>query len=238
MKKALILVLVLIIQKCLILNIYGNNNINVDYNSLKSDFSNNLECRCIEDICYIKINSFENNTYNEFKNIVKNYSGKEKFMIDLRNNKGGYIDQSAECAALFVKKNTPFLKISYDNGEERIYCGKKEENSNLRLVVLVNAKTASSAEAFALSLKGEGAVLVGEKTYGKNSVQRLIKRDFDIIKYTVGKYIVENADFPENGIIPNIIIHNTSTIIYYEGKYVIKEIDNQFNKAIELFKEV
>lgn len=191
----------------------------------------------IDNICYIKINEFGKNAYEELNNIVEHNNDKDRIIIDLRNNSGGYIDEAANCAAIFIDKDTVFMKIVYDSGDEKIFCGNNADEVTKKIVILVNSKTASSSEAFALSLKKNGALLIGEKTYGKNSIQRLTKEKVGGIKNTVGKYEIFGMDFSENGTEPDIVIHNESTIVYDDRKYIVKETDNQLNKAIELLKE-
>ena len=102
--------------------------------------------------------------------------------------------------------------------------------------MLINVSTASAAEAFALALEQNGAVTVGEISYGKNSVQKLTATQYGGEKHTVGSFVVNGIDISSVGIRPDYKVLNDISIAYdsKNNEFVRTEIDNQLNKAKQL----
>lgn len=194
-------------------------------------------CENKNDICYVKISEFGKETYDEFVNILKEEK-KEKLIVDLRNNRGGYIEAAAKISALFITDKKEVLSISYSDGSQKKFCG-TGEYSNKSVVVLVNPVTASAAEAMALSLEESGFLCVGENTYGKSTVQRYTESGDKKQKNTVGVFKANDVDVQNVGITPNYVVHNDFDFRFdvKENKYIINEIDNQLHFAIVLLRE-
>ena len=112
-------------------------------------------------------------------------------ILDLRENMGGYVKAALEVSSCFLEPGLPSVKISSRSGTEvKTTLGQGKEIEGLPLLVLVNARTASSAEIIAACLQDyRRAILVGQKTFGKGSVQSL--HEFDSgggVKFTVARY--------------------------------------------------
>lgn len=143
-----------------------------------------------EDVGYIVISSFAQNTDDDFKLAVKDLKSKgcTKFILDLRNNGGGLTDSSIEIADYLL----PACKIMSENtkaGKETVY-NSKASSANLDMVVLVNEATASASEILAAALQDNNAgTIIGTKTFGKGVTQVMHRfEDGTGIKITVTEY--------------------------------------------------
>ena len=126
---------------------------------------------------YLRISSFSATTGTEIANGVKELMGQEPkgIIVDLRNNPGGYLSASVEAAAQFVTPGSVVLFQQSGNGDRKTY---RTEGGGLAttmpMVVLVNKGSASASEILAGALRDNGrAILVGEKTFGKGTVQNV-----------------------------------------------------------------
>lgn len=164
--------------------------------------------------------------------------GMNKLIIDLRNNTGGFLDQSNKVASLFLEKGKV---IYYLETKDKIVPYKDESTNKLEIpiVVLVNGSTASAAEILASALHDSyGAPLVGKTTYGKGKVQHTLNMESgSMVKYTSSKWLTPSKKcIDELGIIPDYNIDNE--YLYDEspdGTPIIKEvIDKQLQRAVEL----
>lgn len=183
-----------------------------------------------KDIYYIKINNCSPDmplyVENELKK-VRDFQF-DKVIIDLRYNLGGWEDSVIKVCAMMCDQDT----IAYykdRNGVHEIKRGETKQITKVKPVVLVSKNTASSAELLAACLrKHTGAVLVGEKTYGKNRSQGVYEFGGRVLKFTNGLLSVDQ-NFPLNfsGIDPDILM---------EGLYEQPYTDKALNKAMELLK--
>ena len=180
-------------------------------------------------IGYIKINSFTNNSFEQFSEQLIKLEEKdhiENLIIDVRNNGGGYLEQAVDIASLFVKKGNIIYSLQ-DKKETKEIKDTTKDNRNYKIIVLVNGSSASASEILALSLKdNNGAILVGEKTYGKGKVQTTKKlEDGTTLKYTSSKWLGPVGEYIDGeGITPDYKVEQK------ENK------DNQYEKAISLLK--
>lgn len=182
-------------------------------------------------IGYIDIDSFSKNTFEEFQEERVELE-KEKIsglIIDLRNNSGGYINSASNIANVFLKKDQKIYSLVYKDKSEDVV-DNTDESLSYKVVVLVNNSTASSAEILTGALKDSyGALVVGNQTYGKGTVQTVKYYDDTAIKYTSALWKRPNGEsVDEVGIKPD-----------YEVNNVIKNNileDKQFDRALQLFK--
>ena len=180
-------------------------------------------------IGYIKISSFTNNSYEQFSEQLTKLEQDNKIdslVIDVRNNGGGYLEQAADIASLFVEKGKVIYSLQDKKGTKDIKDSTKEHRK-YSIVVLVNNSTASSSEVLTASLKdNNNALIVGEKTYGKGKVQSTKKLDDGTtLKYTSSKWLRPNGEcIDEKGLIPDYEIEQKN------------EKDSQYEKAISLLK--
>ena len=184
-----------------------------------------------KNIAYIDIDSFARNTYEEFQNKMIELSDKDidGMIIDLRNNSGGYVKSASDIANEFLKKGKTIYSLKHKEDEETIK-DNTDAHKDYKVVVLVNKSTASSAEILAASLKDSyGAVIVGNTTYGKGSVQTVKYYESTAIKYTSALWYRPNGESVDGvGINPDYEVDNKIVDNVLE--------DKQFDKALQLFK--
>ena len=193
-----------------------------------------VEWKMMENIAYISINQFGEDTSTEFDKcvneiLIKNPDG---IIIDLRNNPGGYLKDAEEIANRFIDKGDIIVIESYKNSEE-VHRSKGGQRFNkISVVVLVNGGSASASEILAGTLRDNGkAKLVGEKTFGKGLVQIMENmKDGSAIKISVSRWLTPNrVDINKNGIKPDFEVELTL------DDY-LNEKDPQLEKAIELLR--
>lgn len=176
----------------------------------------NVEHRLIDGrYGYVRIRGFNISTSMDVQKALEELvsQGAEGFVIDLRNNPGGLLDQSIELASLFLESGR-VVSVKYRNQPEEVYNVYRVSRNGQELklfkqpvVILVNGGTASASEIFSGALKDHGrAVLVGEKTFGKGSVQDVIKlENGDGLLITIARYYTPSGvSIHEKGIEPNI----------------------------------
>ncbi len=172
-----------------------------------------LDYETIDDgIMHIKLYSFNENAPRKFyEAAVSALSENTKgIILDLRNNPGGFLEVAVNIAGWFVEGNTVVVSERFTSGEERDF--KTQHNGALKdipVIVLVNGGSASASEILAGALQDiRNAKLVGEKTYGKGSVQELkTLDDGSTLKLTIARWLLPNGTIiEENGIEPDISI--------------------------------
>lgn len=179
-----------------------------------------------EDMAYIEINSFINNTSSDFEKALNAVSrnGAKSLVLDLRDNYGGLVDQSVAIADHFIDKGVVcYVKDKKGNTEKY---EAKEGKTNLKTVVLINENSASSSEILAAALKDNGYDIVGTKSFGKGVIQTtLTLKDGSALKLTVMKFLSPDKH----------IIHKKGILPEYKVKDKPKtEEDEQLEKAKEL----
>lgn len=181
-------------------------------------------------IGYIRISMFNEATGSDF---VKKYQELEKegmqgLILDLRDNPGGLLDESVKVAGKLVPKG-PVVSVVTRDGHRETHSSKLEA-VKYPLVVLVNGGSASASEIVSGAVQDTGSgTLVGTKTYGKGSVQTIMRLDGDTaMKLTIAKYLTPNdRSINGVGIEPDVKIEPVDP---QSGK------DNQLDKAIEIIK--
>ena len=161
-------------------------------------------------------------------------AGITKLIIDLRNNSGGYLDSAETTASLFLKKGKLIYSLENKDKKEDYY-DTTDTSREYPIVILINEKSASSAEILAAALKDSyGAVLVGEKSYGKGKVQQTIElENGSMAKYTSARWLRPNGDCIDGtGLIPDYRV--SLTYERDENGNEIATIDSQKIKAIEI----
>ena len=173
-----------------------------------------------ENIGYISLMSFNENSYKQFSNNLNELKdiGVKSLIIDLRNNTGGYLDSAKKIAELFIKKGKVIYYIERKNNLEKIIDTTKG-NTNYKIVVLINNKSASATEVLAAALKySYGATLVGEKTFGKGVIQeKNTLSNGNIVKYTTAKWLTpKKTNIDSIGIEPDIYSRLDSSNIKHD----------------------
>jgi len=187
-------------------------------------------------IAYLQITNFNEDTDQRFKTAVKEILSKNPkgLILDLRNNPGGYLDRAVEIASYWLEPGAVVVQEEFAGPDKKPYLANgRAEFKNLKTLILVNGGSASASEIVAGALQDYGlAQLVGEKTYGKGSVQSLEElSDGSSIKLTVARWLTpKNRQINVVGIEPDIKIELTEED-FNQGK------DPQLDKAMELLKK-
>ena len=197
---------------------------------LFSDDNNNIG--------YIYLESFTGNSYVQFRNALDELekNNLKGLIIDLRSNKGGYLEQAESISSMFLSKG----KIAYymkDKNEETIFYDKTDEKRTYPVVVLVNSLTASASEMLAMSLKESyGAILVGTQTYGKGKIQQTSNvGTSSMIKYTTATWYS-----PNHNCIDGVGIKPSYTAVLTKDYYYnpIDANDSQLTKGLSVLVEL
>lgn len=172
-------------------------------------------------IAYINITSFGENTLEEFKYIVSslNVNQIESYIIDLRNNPGGYIYNAIEIAGYFVKYNTVTIAKNKTGTEYELNAVEDYKTIDKPTVFLVNKYTASAAEILTACVKDYNkAIIIGETTFGKGLAQSTFKlSDGSILKTTTLKlYTPKGKEINRVGVSPDIYINSVDPLIVGE----------------------
>ena len=203
----------------------------IDLYPMKSEVLSN-------NIGYIKVSSFSEDTSKEFKTIYENLSKSniKGLIIDLRDNGGGILDEALNMADYALDKDKTMLIAKDKDGKEEISKSKQKPIINVPFVVLVNENSASASEILTAALKDNGrATVVGIKTYGKGLIQELLTlSDGSGIKITTEEYCTPNGtQINKIGITPDIIVDLPGSV---NSQTVERENDTQLQEAIKLFK--
>ena len=191
-----------------------------------------------DNIGYIYLSSFEDNTYEQFKSAYDDLisKGAKSLILDLRNNGGGIVKEATDIGDLFTDKGKVLLIESDKDKKEIKTYSKQDKTINMNVVLLVNEYSASASEILAGILKDdvENATIVGTKTYGKGVIQSLYTlSDGSGLKLTTDEYFTPNHnEINKIGITPDEIVEGYK----FSGK-LDKENDTQLKKAIELLKQ-
>jgi len=190
-----------------------------------------------KNIGYIRLKSFNENSDNQFLKSVKKFEKNFKikgYVIDLRNNPGGLLTQAINITDFFLDDgeivSTKGRKISETR---KFFARKGDEIKGKPIVVLINNGSASASEIFAGALKDhKRAIILGENSYGKGSVQSIIPlRNGGGIRLTISKYYLPSGkSISEVGVTPDILVEEVGNDFKINS-----EKDNQLNYAIKLF---
>ena len=185
---------------------------------------------------YLDLYQFSEKSYYDFNQAAIDIlnSDAKKIIFDLRNNPGGYLEVAQSIAGWFMNRGQIVVVEDFGNGKgQETY--KSEGPSSLSdypIVVLINGGSASAAEILAGALRdNKGAKLVGEKSFGKGSVQELSDlQDGSSIKITVAKWLTPKGNLiTDVGLEPDFKVE-MKDIDYEQNK------DPQLDKAIEIIK--
>ena len=185
---------------------------------------------------YLRLTSFNENSGDQIKDKIKEFNKKKDikgYILDLRNNPGGLLSQAIKISDFFLENgeivSTKGRKIS----ENRRWFAKKGDlTKGKTLIVLINEGSASASEIVAGALKDhKRAILVGENSYGKGSVQSIIPlKNKGAIRLTISKYYLPSGkSISEVGVTPDIEVEESS-----DAFAINTDTDNQLNFAVKL----
>ena len=189
-----------------------------------------------KNIGYIRLTSFNENSSEQIKGQIKKFKSNKNinsYILDLRNNPGGLLSQAIKISDFFLDNGEIVSTKSRKASENRKWFAKKGDLIDGKtLVVLINYGSASASEIVAGALKDhKRAIIIGENSYGKGSVQSIIPlKNKGAIRLTVAKYYLPSGkSISEVGVSPDIEVNEDS------DKFRIKtETDNQLNYALKL----
>ncbi len=187
-------------------------------------------------VSYIRLKSFNENSDKQFLKIVKKNEKKfniKGYILDLRNNPGGLLSQAVNITDFFLNDGEIVSTKGRVASETRKFFARKgDEIKGKPIIILINNGSASASEIFAGALKDhKRAIILGENSYGKGSVQSIIPlRNGGGIRLTISKYYLPSGkSISEVGVTPDIVVEEKG------DNFVINtDTDNQLNYAIKL----
>tara|TARA_B100001248_G_scaffold258841_1_gene243824 strand:- start:118 stop:1254 length:1137 start_codon:yes stop_codon:yes gene_type:complete len=190
-----------------------------------------------QNIGYVRLKSFNENSDSQFLKSIKNFEKNIKikgYVIDLRNNPGGLLTQAINITDFFLDDGEIVSTKGRKVSETRKFFAKKgDEVKGKPVVVLINNGSASASEIFAGALKDhKRAIIIGESSYGKGSVQSIIPlKNGGGMRLTISKYYLPSGkSISEVGVTPDILVEENG-----KDFKINSEQDNQLNYAIKLF---
>ena len=210
-----------------------------DIIKIQSVFSKTVEN---EDILYLRVASFDANVTEDLEKIIKANQDKKGFILDLRNNPGGLLSQAIGVVDLFVDKGIIVSQKGRNaDDEEKFEASSSNTRTKLPLVVLVNEGSASASEIVSGSLQDhKRAIIIGQKTFGKGSVQAVLPIDnerTENIKLTIAKYYLPSGrTIQAVGVTPDVIANAGKVPQLEDNAFKIKEADLKKHLEGELEK--
>ena len=189
-----------------------------------------------KNVGYIRLTSFNENSSNQVKEKIKEFKKDkniEKYILDLRNNPGGLLSQAIKISDFFLDNGEIVSTKSRKRSENRKWFAKKGDLvDGETLVVLINYGSASASEIVAGALQDhKRAILIGENSYGKGSVQSIMPlKNNGAIRLTISKYYLPSGkSISDIGVTPDIEIAESS-----DEFRINTETDNQLDFAVKL----
>jgi len=201
----------------------------IEVQSVKSELLDN-------NIGYLRLTSFNDNSSQQIKKQIKKLKKNKNlnsYILDLRNNPGGLLSQAIKISDFFLENGEIVSTKSRKKSENRKWFARKGDILDGKtLLVLINYGSASASEIVAGALKDhKRAILVGENSYGKGSVQSIIPlKNKGAIRLTVAKYYLPSGkSISEVGVRPDIEVNEEG-----DDFRIKTDTDNQLNYAIKL----
>jgi len=195
-----------------------------------------VKSKIIDDsVGYIRLTAFNENSSKQIRDKIKKFKKNkiDKYVLDLRNNPGGLLSQAVKISDFFLDNGEIVSTKSRKSSENRKYFAKKGDIINGEtLIVLINYGSASASEIVAGALKDhKRAIVIGENSYGKGSVQSIIPlKNKGAIRLTISKYYLPSGkSISGTGITPDIEVAESS-----DEFRIGTETDNQLDFAIKL----
>ena len=202
----------------------------IEIKSVISELKNN-------EVGYLRLRAFNENSSDQLKEEILKLEKNNKplgYIFDLRNNPGGLLSQAVKISDFFLNDGEIVSTKGRKNRENRKFFAKKGDKINGKpLIVLINQGSASAAEIVAGALQDhKRAILLGEPSYGKGSVQSIIPlKNKGAIRLTISKYYLPSGkSISEVGVLPDIKIEEKN-----EEFSINTTTDNQLNYAVKLF---
>ncbi len=192
----------------------GNSKFRVTLKSEKVSLQTVKASQIENSVGYFKISNFATSTYEEMQSALSQLNTDSGVIIDLRNNPGGLIQSAVNVARLFVKSG---VITSYKLAdEEKVYSVSNSKPILVPLVIIVNRNTSSAAEMFAAAMQDRNrGVVIGERTYGKGSVQDFVElKDGSKLEITVALYLTPSGRSIDGvGVTPDLVVKESDLTI-------------------------
>jgi len=192
------------------------------------------------DIAYIRVASFDKKVVESVKNELAKIKNPKGIVLDLRNNPGGLLDQAVGLTDMFIDKGTIVSQKGRVADENIIYeASGKGEYKSIPMSVLINGGSASASEIVSGSLQDhKRAVIVGEKSFGKGSVQVVLPIDkTDAIRLTIARYYLPSGrTIQAVGVTPDVAVAAASIKEANHDDFGVKEADLKQHLESELEK--
>jgi len=189
-----------------------------------------------KDIAYIRLRAFNENSSSQLKKKISEFEKNKKlvgYILDLRNNPGGLLSQAVKISDYFLNDGEIVSTRGRKKRENRKFFAKKGDKIKGKpLIVLINNGSASASEIVAGALQDQKrAILLGEDTYGKGSVQSIIPlKNNGAIRLTISKYYLPSGkSISDVGVKPDIVVEEEG-----EEFSINTTTDNQLNYAVKL----
>jgi len=186
---------------------------------------------------YIRLKSFNENSDKQFLSLIKKFEKNSKikgYILDLRNNPGGLLTQAINISDFFLDDGEIVSTKGRKASETRKFFARKgDEVKGKPIIVLINNGSASASEIFAGALKDhKRAIILGENSYGKGSVQSIIPlRNGGGMRLTISKYYLPSGNsISDVGVTPDIVVEEVG-----DDFKIKSENDNQLSYALKLF---
>jgi len=208
-----------------------------DIIEIQSVYGKNIEN--YEDTLYVHVTSFDQKVVKGVVEAIEEHNNTQGIVLDLRNNPGGLLDQAIGLVDLFVEKGVIVSQKGKSKLENTEYkATKKNSDLSTPIVVLVNGGSASASEIVAGALQDfNRSIIVGEKTFGKGSVQIVMPIGKDeALKLTVARYYLPSGrTIQAEGVTPDITVH-FAKVEYLDDPILLKEKDLKKHLESELKK--
>ena len=187
---------------------------------------------------YLRLKSFNENSYEQLSKNINEFEKRNKlngYILDLRNNPGGLLSQAISITDLFLDDGEIVSTKGRKITETRRFFSTKGDNINGKpLIVIINNGSASASEIVSGALKDhKRAIILGERTYGKGSVQSIIPlKNGGGIRLTISKYYLPSGkSISDVGVLPDIFVEENTDSFKPNSK-----TDNQLKYALDLLK--
>jgi len=192
-----------------------------------------------ENILYVRVVSFDKNIVGDVQDTINKHKNVKGIVLDLRNNPGGLLNQAVGLVDLFVDDGIIVSqkgRVASENAEYK--ASKADTITKLPLVVLVNGGSASASEIVSGSLQDhKRAIIIGEKTFGKGSVQAILPIvDNEAIRLTIARYYLPSGrTIQAEGVVPDIVVY-PGNVPSKANDQMLKEKDLKKHLEVELKK--
>ncbi len=196
-----------------------------------------LDTDILDDVFVIYLYNFSLGSSADFSMALRDFvkSGKDKLLLDLRGNPGGFLDASVDIASWFLPAGKIIVSEDFGNGDQRHFRSRGYNifNKKLEMVILVDRGSASASEILAGALQEHGiATIIGQNTFGKGSVQELVPITPETsLKVTIARWLTPSGkSISDGGLTPDVIVDQVPENLD------IDLFDYQFEQALKVLK--